>query len=577
MQSTILVPRLAAAAFAIGFGVAIGSACATAAADSSSADSSSASSSASAHKPSANAGRAAVTPQARAAATAPTAKAANKTGVARVARVTSAPRAAAADVLTASANSSASPRLHAPSRLGVNVDEMAAKVAGLLGYFPKADDGGQNTPVLPLRSMIEGALNAVRRATNGDLPNLTPTVHPIELHQFVTGEVIGDLRASDRNGDSLSFALVGDAPANAEIVVNDNGTYYVKPNAELRATGGTVTFNVGVDDGHQGVTFVPVNVSVAPTAGLDNSFYIRNYTGTQMKLSYLGTLGDLKSGPANGSILGVGQETHFDVSIYFADSGSVLFKYDQIGFLSATNDLSDPNGPLGAMNKTFTVYFKTKPPVGAREIGCGVSGAVCDVNTDTNRLVLLKDNPGTSVRLGPESKDLVSAILGQACLDGSDAKCTFTAKSQVDTFTPLHPVGASVSNFGDTPASYSVSVTDQQSQTDSLSISAKLGLSTIAKTINFEIQATYGHSWTNTHTFTTTINVPLAPHERGQIDAIQPIWRVTGDFKVEIGNTTFNLVGATLDTPNPNGRGDYGITRTPIKTGEQPTEQEAAV
>ena len=36
-----------------------------------------------------------------------------------------------------------------------------------------------------------------------------------------------------------------------------------------------------------------------------------------------------------------------------------------------------------------------------------------------------------------------------------------------------------------------------------------------------------------------------------------PVWRVTGNFTVKIGNSTYILNGATFDTPNPNGVTTY--------------------
>jgi hypothetical protein len=125
-------------------------------------------------------------------------------------------------------------------------------------------------------------------------------------------------------------------------------------------------------------------------------------------------------------------------------------------------------------------------------------------------------------------------------------------------------VGATVLNPGNEPASFSVSISDTQSQTDSLSISTKVGLSLLEKVINLEVQTTYGHSWTSSRTFTQTVNMPLLAHQGGQVDAVQPVWRVTGDFTVKIGNTTYNLTGATLDTPNPKARSFYTIDRFDI-------------
>src|SRR6185436_18998768 len=143
--------------------------------------------------------------------------------------------------------------------------------ARVLGYAPvTADNSGQ--PLLPLRDMLLGAVAAFRRATDTDPTNAVPALDPKELYQFVTGEVVGDLLPSDDDGDPLTYR-VAQGPTNGTLVVNANGTYYYKPNTDFAETGGTDTFVIVADDGQQGETVVPVNVNVAPTLGVSETFW----------------------------------------------------------------------------------------------------------------------------------------------------------------------------------------------------------------------------------------------------------------------------------------------------------------
>ncbi|MBI3690350.1 MAG: hypothetical protein HY239_06745, partial [Mycolicibacterium aromaticivorans] len=41
-------------------------------------------------------------------------------------------------------------------------------------------------------------------------------------------------------------------------------------------------------------------------------------------------------------------------------------------------------------------------------------------------------------------------------------------------------------------------------------------------------------------------------------------WNVTGDFTIKLGNSTYQLNGATFSTPNPNEPGSYVIRDKPI-------------
>ncbi|WP_179470673.1 Ig-like domain-containing protein [Mycolicibacterium vinylchloridicum] len=549
MQSTILVPRLAAAAFAIGVGVAIGS-CATAAADTGAADSSSASSNASAGRSTASAARTAARP-ARAAT--PTAEAPAKTGTARAARVVAAPRVATASV-------AAGKKLREPSQLQVGVDILAANIAGLLGYTPQPANVGGVHPVLPLRTIVLDALAALRRATDSNPANGLPVLKPREVYQFVTGEVLGDLLPSDPDGNQLTYH-VAQGPANGTLTVNPNGTYYYKPTNDFAEAGGIDTFIVIADDGQQGQTVVPVNVKVHPTLGISENFWFRNYTLAPIKFTgYNGGTEDLDGGPAVGTVINPGGEAGWSVTWYMFSVGSVTPQFGTVGF-GATP--SNPGYiPAGYVGTTFQITYKTKP----RETQCSAGGGgECSVPNDKMAIALDKDSP--TITLGAEDAAKITAVLPNVCYDGSIANCGFNAKSETKGFSPVRTVGTPVSNTTSTPTTYSIAIADQVSQSDTVGLSVKLsggGLAKLASIINIEITANYSHTWVSTHTFTQTMNVPVGAGKTAWIEGSVPVWNVTGDFTVKLGKSTYQLNGARFSTPNPNEPGSYVIRDKPI-------------
>lgn len=551
MHSTILVPRLAAAAFAIGAGLVIGSNCATAAADSSASDSSSASSSAAPTKATAGAGRMAKRP-ARAAAATPTVKAPNKTGAARAARVPAASPPAS--------SSAAVKKLRGPSPIAVGVDMLAANLAGLLGYTPNPANVGGVGPVLPLRTMLLDAVAAIRRATDASTANGVPVLSPREVYQFVTGEVLGDLLPTDPDGNKLTYTIV-QGPANGTLTINPNGTYYYKPTNEFAESGGVDSFIVVADDGQQGQTVVPVNVRVTPTLGISESFWFRNYTLAPLKFNgYAGTTGDLDSGPAIGTVILPGGEANWHVTWYMFSSGSITTQFGTVGFGYTPSDFGYV--PAGYVGTNFQVAFKTN----SRDTQCAAGGGgQCSVPNDRLAIALDKDSP--TITLGPEDAAKIAAVLPGICYDNSMANCSFNAKSQVAGFSPVRTVGTPVSNTTSTPTTYSVALADTVSQTDTVGVSVKLsggGLAKLASIINIEITASYQHSWTSTKTFTQTMNVPVGAGRTAWIEGSVPVWKVTGDFTIKIGNSTYQLNGATFDTPNPNEPGSYVIRDKPI-------------
>lgn len=556
MHSTILVPRLAAAAFAIGVGVAIGGSCAVASADSSAADSSSAASSASANR-----GPSRATAKPRTAAT-PTVKSANKTGTARAARVVPGLRVAAVDTAVdtpaASSSSTKKPRVTSPLQLGVDV--LAANLAAMLGYTPQHANVGGVGAVLPLRTILQDAGDALRRAVDKSQANGLPTFHPRVVYRFVTGEVLGDLLPSDPNGDKLTYQ-VAQGPANGTLTINANGTYYYKPTDEFAESGGIDSFVVVADDGHNGQTVVPVNIKVVPTLGVTERFWFRNYTLAPLRFNgYAGTTGDLDGGPAVGTILLPGSEASWDVTWYLFSSGSVTTQFGTVGFGYTPSDVGYL--PTGYQSTTFQVSFITN----GRDTRCSAGGnGECNVPND--RMALAQDKGTPVFTLGAADAAKIAAVLPNICYDGSQANCTFVAKSQTAGFSPVRTVGTPVSNTTSTPTSYTIAIADQVSQSDTVGLDVKMsggGLAKLASIINLEITAKYSHTWTKTSTFTQTMNVPVGPGKTAWIEGSAPVWNVTGDFTIKIGNGTYQLSDATFTTPNPNAQGSYVIRDKPI-------------
>jgi hypothetical protein len=452
----------------------------------------------------------------------------------------------------------AEPLLDPVTTIRLAVDSVVAQAARVLGYAPINADNA-NQPLLPLRDMLLGAFATFRRATDTDPSNALPALDPKELYQFVTGEVVGDLLPSDTDGDPLTYQVV-QGPTNGTLVVNANGTYYYKPNTDFAETGGTDTFVVVAGDGQQGQTVVPVNIEVQPTLGISETFWFRNYTLAPLKFTgYNGGTGDLDSGPATGTVILPGGEASWAVTWYLFSVGSVTPQFSTVGF-GATP--SDPGYIPAGLSSNFQLTFKTKP----RETQCSSGGeGQCNVVNDRLAVALNKGNPVVTLDAADSAK--IAAVLSGICNDSSQASCSYNATSQVAGFTGVRTIGIPVTNETSIPTTYSIAIADQVSQTDSVGISVKLSggaLAKLASIINVEITTNYGHSWTNTHTFTQTINVPVRAGYTAWIEGSAPVWRVTGDFTIKLGNSTYQLNGATFDTPNPNGIGSYVIKDRPI-------------
>ena len=99
-----------------------------------------------------------------------------------------------------------------------------------------------------------------------------------------------------------------------------------------------------------------------------------------------------------------------------------------------------------------------------------------------------------------------------------------------------------------------------------------MSIAFLDKVVNAELSMAYGHTWTNTRTFTEQYTVTVPPCYESRVIAEQPLWRAYGTFTIMAGNTTLNLTNVYVDTPNTdsNAFGQYTVVTTPIDAPTTP-------
>ena len=148
-----------------------------------------------------------------------------------------------------------------------------------------------------------------------------------------------------------------------------------------------------------------------------------------------------------------------------------------------------------------------------------------------------------------------------------------TSETTVDG--PSH-VLVTETNNGTEPAQLSATKGDDVSATDSVDISATVGGS-IAGIVDASVTGSYGHTWSTGHSFTTGVVNTVPAGYYGEITAIAPMIRDTGDFTITMGNTTWNLDGVYFDTPNPDGAEHFGYDQHPLTQAQKDTLPKTAV
>lgn len=440
--------------------------------------------------------------------------------------------------------------LRKPTSFQVAMDNLAFTFARILGYTPDTPGG------LPTwRTFIEQVFAGWRRVLFAGSENEAPTAKPVQLHQFQTGEIIGDLAAYDHNGDRLTYRVV-QGPAGGRVILNANGTYGYIPDPDFAKVGGTDTFAVEINDNRTlpGLTTVQVTVNVAPTLGRSRGYDLDNLSTHDVTI-YLITL-DSKDyhGPGVGHIIKAATNMRFEVTEYF---------------MSRTD--------VAIWMKTGTgIEYIAHPVVPAQtdsdkpSISCAASGGECAAGGQYAQLL---DYTATITKDATIDTDAQAAadILFKYCADGRLAQCSFKTKSQDDKALGAKlQLGRALVNRTTKDQTTKITEADTRSETDTLGISAKLsggGLAKLASIINLEFTASYSHSWTRTHSFSQDISVTVPPQMIGIIYTVEPVYRVKGDFTVKLGNTTYHLNNVTFETPRTDGRapgGAYEVEYEPL-------------
>ena len=91
-------------------------------------------------------------------------------------------------------------------------------------------------------------------------PNLDPNTGHYSLTTDEDKPVSGQVKATDPDGDALTYAK-GSDPAHGTVVVNDDGTWTYTPAKDYN---GSDTFTVTVSDGHGGTTTATIDIGINP-------------------------------------------------------------------------------------------------------------------------------------------------------------------------------------------------------------------------------------------------------------------------------------------------------------------------
>lgn len=443
-------------------------------------------------------------------------------------------------------------------------------------------------------SVIDSATNAVAFTTGVSGNPSAMALSPDGRHAYITNYFTNTVSVMDTATGATAVVGVGGNP-NAVVVSPSGARIFVTNSADdtvsvIDAATRTVvdTIDVGntpdavavnpigalvyvANSNGNSVTVIPVvaDASRAPTAtpipalGSTRGFEVYNLTSQTLALiGYGSDKRPDKNYPPIGTTVAPGQSMHFDVPYRFL----------------ITDQIVRPvfSGPDGAK---YNVAIQVGPFNGPGT-SCSVSGGNGQQCTPTQNgpnliagnTVKLLDRPGTVVEFGPGQGQDQAKVLNTLCYEDSQAACSFTASRQIDTFGLEKALVSDLENesFSEVLVR-SLTLSDTRTESDSVKVTVKVARSFLEKIVNLEISGEYGHTWTYTHTFTEQITIRQPPRTVGGVTSVQPVYRVFGDFTLELGdNTTYILRDVYFDTPNPNLTGRYRVTERPLDSATAP-------
>ncbi|WP_137148744.1 Ig-like domain-containing protein [Mycolicibacterium sp. CR10] len=450
--------------------------------------------------------------------------------------------------VTTAAMPVAQPVLDAPE-LG-DVDEplpfngVVASVLQLFGWTPLL----QQNPVAPeTESPASWALLAwLRRQVQETFFNRTPTAESQQLLYSPTdGSVLGRINATDAEGDELMWRLV-EGPRHGTVTLGVDGSYRYTPDPDFVAFGGVDAFVVTVRDAglHMhlfngtGKTVVAVPVTVTNTAvasvGLTLGFDVINLSSHPLKFDkYSNTYDRPESGPTLDQVFKPGEVAHFELVRPFLESR-----------VDAHFVATDGSGV------SFWVGMDSQSLFGIGQVTCSNSGrsACTPSRWSPGTVVGLMDPPGTVIRLGPNSPGAQRDVLNGLCSYSVQSTCDFKPDRQENVWTSFRQISSTLTNPTPVNQTISKAYSHAVSQSDSVSVAAKIGFK-LTDIVNFEITTTYGHTWTDTQTYTETVTLTVPPFYQGWIDFRDRVYRVSGTFTLTMGDTTWIVEDVYFDTP----------------------------
>ena len=325
---------------------------------------------------------------------------------------------------------------------------------------------------------------------------------------------------------------------------------FTKASASTAAAGSAaVTLPVG-DDGNR---LNDDEVNAAASRGV----VVTNMSGNTMRLTSV--VGDhwFEGRPADNAEIKPGDEHRWEMQLQYLKQNNETVTYDLIR-------------PDGSVDGQVTFHMRLSTGFFgevAQETTCksntSKDGVTCATSTSA---VTLTDPAGMIRNLDGSGRNAAAIDVLQRMCNTGRATCEFKATSQEKRLGPAKQMGSKTGNVVLDMLNKSITVSDSWGSSDSLGGSVSLTIP--IGPVQVALQATYEHTWTKTHTFEDTVEVPIRVNHWGWVEQRAPYVRHIGTFVVKFNNVTWQINNVAIDSPDTT-REAVTLARTEPMTPEE--------